>query len=320
MSRRVLFFTFFVALLVPRLIEERGESYRGLANAWTMSPSRSLAGLHYVFKDFSFNEETGVVKVAGPVVVILHGEKLGAKVYKEGYISEVDFEDFEEEQLLGQSIFEATTGSGNSVGTAFLVGQDLVLTNRHVMDIKSSAKRWSCGKFSIKLNHKDERIECEKVRHCSSKYDFCIVEMMKMKNGLRIGGEVRALRLARNVRNNTDTSLLHIGNAGGLGLLASRGRGVKISKGEFFHYAPTLGGSSGAPIFNDRNEVIGLNWGLTGGDDLDDASFNRGVLSETIFHELKAKSQLKLIQEIKSFRSWKRRSDTHRRVHLETVD
>lgn len=321
MSRRTRFFITIFALMIPLLIEERGELFRDLASAWTKNvPSRSLAGLHYVFKGFSFNEETGVVKVSGPVIEIVHGEKLGAKVHKEGYISEVDFEDFEEEQLLGQSIFEAISGSGNHVGTAFLVGQNLVLTNRHVMDIKPNARKWACGKFSIKLNHKDERVECDVVRYCSQKYDFCVVELKEMKNALRVGAEVRALRLNRHVRNNSDMSFLHIGNAGGLGLLASRGRGIKISNGEFFHFAPTLGGSSGAPIFNDRNEVVGLNWGITGGDDLSEASYNRGVLSSTVYHELVAHSQFRLIQQIKSFRSWKRKTDTHRKVQLESLD
>jgi hypothetical protein len=100
-------------------------------------------------------------------------------------------------------------------------------------------------------------------------------------------------------------------------LLASSGRGVKLQGGEFYHFAPTLGGSSGAPIFNDRGYVVGLNWGHTGVNYIDDAAFNRGVLSETIFEELK-RTHPYTLKEIRSFRSWYQRSLRHRKVSIET--
>lgn len=298
----------------PESIEEKAH-YRGLASSWTIIPSRSLAGLHYIFKGYQINDEENLVKVTGPVIEITNGETIGAKVFRDGYFSEIDLEDFEEEQVLGTSVFEATTGTGTNVGTAFLVGQNLVLTNRHVMAIKPSEKSWPCGKFSIKLNHKDESVQCNRVRYCSSKYDYCVVEMKNMQNGEPLSSELKPLRLVRNIKENKDIRLLHIGNAAGLGIQASSGRGLIIKGGEFFHYAPTLGGSSGAPIFNDRGNVIGINWGHTKGNYIDDAAFNRGVLSETIFNELKI-ARTPLLKEIKSFRSWYHRIYRHRQVKI----
>lgn len=316
---QVLLCTLLITAFTPVKIEEKLDSFRGLASSWTIVPSRSLAGLHYLFKGYSEVEDQGLVRVTGPVVEITNNDHLSAKVFKEGYESEMDPEDFEEEQALAQSVFEATTRTGTSVGTAFLVGLNIVLTNRHVMAYTPTAKNWSCGKFSIKLNHRDERVECSKVRWCSPKYDYCVVEMHPMSNGLPIGTDVKPLRLTKKVRADKDASLLHIGNAAGLGIQGSSGRGLKIQEGEFYHYVPTLNGSSGAPIFNERREVIGINWAHTGENYIADTSFNRGVLISTIFDELKT-FQPKTLRDIKSFKSWYHRMFNHRQVKIEPKD
>lgn len=300
-------------------LDEGREGFRGLASAWNVVPSRSLSGLHYVFKGFEYKDDEGVVHVTGPVIEITQGENGGSKVYAAGFSLEMDQEDFEEEQLLGQSIFQARSATGTTVGTAFLVGRDLVLTNRHIMGIAAEQKKnWVCGEFSILLNHKEERVGCHKVRFCSSRYDFCVVQMQKMNNGLFLGAEVRALRMAKRVYPGQRVPLLHIGNAGGLGLQASRGQGLKISGGEFHHYVPTLGGSSGAPLFDEKGQVIGINWGHTGKDYVDDAAFNRGVLSSTIFEELKNTHPYTL-GEIKSFKTWIRRERNPRHIKVESL-
>lgn len=312
-----------VILLLSSLsftLDEGREGFRGLASAWNVIPSRSLSGLHYVFKGFTYNDEEGSVHVTGPVIEITQGEVAGTKVYPEGFSLEMDQEDFEEEQLLGQSIFQARSATGTTVGTAFLVGRDLVLTNRHIMGVSRKDKKWQCGEFSILLNHKEERVECEKVRYCSSRYDFCVVQMKKMSNNMYLGSEVRPLRLARNVQASNRVALLHIGNAAGLGLQASRGQGLKISGGEFYHYVPTLGGSSGAPLIDEKGQVIGINWAHTGKDIVDDAAFNRGVLSSTIFNELK-RTHPYTLNDIKSFKSWYRREkNNHRQVKVDLAD
>jgi V8-like Glu-specific endopeptidase len=311
-------FPIIVFFSIPLPIEDRGE-YRGLKNSWAQIPSRSLAGLHYLFKGHELDDEKGLVKVTGPVVEITNGEKLGAKVHRNGFVTEMDSDDFEQQQELGRSVFEARTGTGNNVGTAFLVGNNIVLTNRHVMGLSPGSRQWPCGMFSIRLNHRDERVSCKKVRYCSHRYDYCVVEMNKLESGDPIGSEVRPLRLTRKIKEDKDIILLHIGNAAGLGIQASRGQGVKLRQGEFIHFAPTLGGSSGAPLFNEKGEVIGINWGHSGVNFIDDTAYNQGVLSQTIYQEL-AKTHQHTLKEIKSFRSWYHRSHSHRQVKVETVD
>ena len=139
--------------------------------------------------------------------------------------------------------------------------------------------------------------------------------MKNMQNGDPLSSEIKPLRLSKFARSHKDLRLLHIGNAAGLGIQASIGRGMTIHNGEFFHYVPTLGGSSGAPIFNDRGYVIGVNWGHTGGNFIDDDAFNRGVLVTTIYQELR-QQRPELVREIKSFRSWYNRIFRHRKVKI----
>lgn len=299
MKRHLLFLTIFSLLFSPGLTVKM-PPFRGLASSWNIIPSQSLAGLYYLFKGYKLDPDAGLVKVTGPVVVMTNGDKFGAKVHPEGFTADIIDEDFEDQQTLGLSVFESTTRLGTKVGTAFLVGKNLVLTNRHVMNYTSSDKKWECGKFSIKLNSKDERVACRKVRYCSLKYDYCVVEMDHMQNGLQLGEEMRPLRLALRAKTDREHQVLHIGNAGGMGIQASRGIGVIIEGGEFIHFAPTLGGSSGAPIFNERREVIGIN--SRGSEDLGDNSHVRGVLSETIRSELQ-KTHPYTYKEIKSFRT-----------------
>ena len=298
-------------------IHEKKEGFRGLASSWNLIPSRSLSGLHYLFKGFSYNEVRGTVLVTGPVIEITQGDKGGVKVFPEGYSLEMDQEDFEEEQFLGQSIFQARSGTGQTVGTAFLVGKNLVLTNRHLLLGLKKKKSWGCGQFSILLNHKEEKVHCDKIRFCSNRYDYCIVQMKKMASQKQIGFEVKPLRLSRLVFEGENVSLLHIGNAAGLGLQASRGKGVRISHGEFHHFVPTLIGSSGAPIFDEKSRVIGINWAHTGRHFLDDESFNRGILISTIFNELK-KTHPYTLSEIRSFKSWSSRERRHRAVQIKS--
>ena len=307
-----LIFILFLSVFLPEIIQEDTSAHRGLASSWTVIPARSLAGLHYIFKGFTIDEDEEVVKVTGPVIQLTNVQKDEAKIFREGYSGEIDIQTFEDEQERGQSVFEAKTGTGTSVGTAFLVGRDIVFTNRHVMAIAPDpkVKEWPCGKFAIKINHNEEIVTCKEVKFCSVVHDYCVVEMNRMNNERSVGQEVKILRMTNKIKVGKEEPLFHIGNAAGLGLQASRGLGLELNrriKGEFNHYVPTLGGSSGAPIFNDRGEVVGINWGHTGKNYIDEKAFNHGVFGTTIYNEL-LQHRPDTLKKITSFRKWHRKS------------
>src|SRR5688500_17799917 len=120
MRREFLGLILFTILFSPGLLE-KNHPFRGLASSWNIIPSQSLAGLYYLFKGYTVDPDNGLVRVSGPVVVMINGEKFGAKVHGEGFTAEIVDEDFEEETRLAHSVFESTTRLGTKVGTAFVV-------------------------------------------------------------------------------------------------------------------------------------------------------------------------------------------------------
>ena len=100
-------------------------------NAYANEPSLgSRTPFHYVYQELVPQEHEQLL-VSDPV-------------YKDHFLankSEIDFE-----QKFGRSVFWATTGTGTGSGTGFLVGKNLVLTNRHVL--ANIDKK--CNKFDIK--------------------------------------------------------------------------------------------------------------------------------------------------------------------------
>lgn len=55
-----------LVVFLPQNSDELSHTYRGLPSSWTMIPSRSLAGLHYIFKGYKLNEAETLVRVWAP--------------------------------------------------------------------------------------------------------------------------------------------------------------------------------------------------------------------------------------------------------------
>jgi hypothetical protein len=81
MKVRVFPFLLLTLLTFPAAIGENIDSYRGLASSWNIIPSRSLAGLHYIFKGYQIDEDESLAKVTGPVIQITSGETLGGQSF-----------------------------------------------------------------------------------------------------------------------------------------------------------------------------------------------------------------------------------------------
>jgi S1-C subfamily serine protease len=162
------------------------------------------------------------------------------------------------EKKVSNSVFVATTGTGTSQGTAFLIGQNLVLTNKHVL-----ANDKECRKFGIDLNHVKEFVPCKEVLHCSKTHDFCLIKLDKMNNGKEVGEEVKPLEFATAKPKKTDFTLI-VGNAQGLGIQAATYQGVSEQGANWGHFNRAFSGNSGSPLLNAKGEVLGIHFGRGG--------------------------------------------------------
>ena len=192
---------------------------------------------------------------------------------------------YEFEKQLANSVFIATTGTGTSQGTAFLVGQDQVLTNKHVL-----ASENECRKFAVALNHKKETVTCKKVLHCSKTHDFCLIQMNPMKNEKLLGEEVQVLTFTRAIPKSKDMTII-IGNAYGMGIQAASYKGVVNLKADWGHFNRAFSGNSGSPLVNEFGEVLGIHYGRIGLSPADyggpdDRMIGSAVKSATILKEI----------------------------------
>lgn len=194
---------------------------------------------------------------------------------------------FEKEKAWANSVFVATTGTGTAQGTAFLVGQNLVLTNKHVL-----ANDKECRKFGIDLNHAKEFVPCKKVLHCSKTHDFCLIKLDTMKNGKEVGEEVKPLRFSQKVPAKNDMTVI-IGNAQGMGLHAATYSGIRDMGADWGHFNRAFSGNSGSPLLNTNGEILGIHYGRGG-----DAGAVGGPKDRMIGFAVKGSTMLKEIKDI----------------------
>ncbi len=194
---------------------------------------------------------------------------------------------FEKEKAWANSVFVATTGTGTAQGTAFLVGQNLVLTNKHVL-----ANDKECRKFGIDLNHAKEFVPCKKVLHCSKTHDFCLIKLDTMKNGKEVGEEVKPLRFSQKVPAKNDMTVI-IGNAQGMGLHAATYSGIRDMGADWGHFNRAFSGNSGSPLLNTNGEILGIHYARGG-----DAGSVGGPKDRMIGFAVKGSTMLKEIKNI----------------------
>ncbi len=276
-------------------------SLNTLAGVDGINPSKLKQKPFYLYKNLTVDQSSNTVNVDG-----FKYERSGNTIYitPEGNKSKLTLDRFLFYRRLGSSSFPATTGSGTGRGSAFLVGDDLVLTNKHVADTDNSKK--ACGQFSIDLSTKPKKtVSCKKVWYCDS-HDFCLIEMNKTKEGDSLSKFTTPLSISSKLAA-ADSTIFLIGNSYDLGVQGSEGKTFKYvnkikeygaelaaqhfsdSIYEINFYAPSLGGSSGSPIFDNKGNVVGINYahssitGLSLGNDVT----NHAVPAYYILQKLK---------------------------------
>ncbi len=157
-------------------------------------------------------------------------------------------------------------------GTAFSIGENLVLTNNHVLD-ETFKNTTECSDFEVK-DHSGETWDCKAVHFCSPEHDVCLIEMRtktktkrdcflcsgtKYEVSLSQGPSLKLrLNYKPEVENWQNVVTTAIGNSMGWGIHFSQGKGISIQRDRTFFWAPISKGNSGGALLNDSGEVIGV--------------------------------------------------------------
>lgn len=190
-------------------------------------------------------------------------------IKKNGGKTKIPKSQYDQLRLLGKSVLEMIEPEKSNkatfrMGTAFHIGNNLVLTNHHVLSVDRTNFS-QCDDFQLKDPNSNRFFACKKVHFCSTEHDVCLIEMDKLKQGpfnrklVRLSdGPSLKLRSTYSPAEPDKVVLTAIGNSGGLGIHASQGRGFGTNFQGTVFYAPVSVGNSGGPLLDEQGLVVGL--------------------------------------------------------------
>lgn len=155
-----------------------------------------------------------------------------------------------------------TVSSSEAEGSAVHVGENLILTNLHVISsLNKKVPRKCRANFYSKAYFKSStRFKCKKIHHCSKDLDYCLVEVFNSKRGQALDTTKSAkLNPVFSPINKDKVELFAVGNTNALGIYASSGYGyASYGAQNIKYYASSFSGNSGGGLFNDVGELVGI--------------------------------------------------------------
>jgi S1-C subfamily serine protease len=159
------------------------------------------------------------------------------------------------------------------LATGFLVGDDLMATNKHVIkglfgkypdQVDANFRDLRLRELEIRSDALNETLKGAKFEYCLSDRDVCFIRISHTKNGMSAGSQLPILKFKSSLESLTPRSWIGVvGNINGQGLQGSADHPVTMSSyGLLFHCIPTSafesGGNSGSPVFDQTGAVVGI--------------------------------------------------------------
>lgn len=231
----------------------------------SINPEKTVTELFKVF---------GRAKAKDNMMEVLGPRYTGSdELEDEGNWFKVSLQVYKRAQDLAQSVFVTQSGEGSdSVGTSFSIGENLVLTNQHVLS-PSRKNKTDCKQFEVTTNeNKSESFDCKEVLFCEADRDYCLIEMKPNSSKKKIDGEkvvvyshlsrIKALKLDTNYKfgetnRYSEDTFTAIGNTRGFGIHYSAAKKAYLNTNIIF-FSPLAQGNSGGPILNQAGHVVGI--------------------------------------------------------------
>lgn len=222
----------------------------------SINPERSV----YSFIDI-FHKKTKTLENGDVRVYVTPYDEAGDLQPRKKYEINIAQSDYQRLKTLASAVFRSVPTSPTLYhgekwifeGTAFNIGNSLVLTNNHVLsrDFSNTTK---CDSFRLK-DDGGHSYHCRKVHYCNPDEDLCLIEMKDTKR-LRSYPTLKISNIPQ--PNDEETLVTAIGNTQGYGLHVSVGKGLRAKANGYDIYASLRSGNSGGPAIGPEGTVIGI--------------------------------------------------------------
>lgn len=237
-----------------------------LAARPSINPERSV----YTFIDI-FHSGTKILDTGDVEVFSTAYDKTGKLQPRKKIKSTIAGSDFERLRTQASAVLQSIPTKGTRVdgeqwffyGTAFHIGESLVLTNNHVLS-RDFSNVSECDGFRLKDND-GHYFHCAQVHYCNRAEDLCLIEMGPRTSGFLFNtkkisfAELPSLKISnRSLPASEETLITAIGNSQGHGIHVSVGSGVRPKANGYDIYAALRDGNSGGPAIGPDGSVIGI--------------------------------------------------------------